>query len=82
MIFIRVGDARGLLLNEVDSLMNGLRKEIARKHTRYITRYADSAPYFRVRCDAMEGRRYSDFDIKKVTLWNGFLDLVFILKSR
>lgn len=56
---------QGLLLNEVDSWMTGVNKNIAGKQTRSVTRYAGSAPGFRARCDAVKERGYSDFEIRK-----------------
>lgn len=56
---------KGLLANDVDSWMTGVNKNVAGKQKRSMTRYNGPAPGYRKRCDAVKGREYADFTIKR-----------------
>jgi cation diffusion facilitator CzcD-associated flavoprotein CzcO len=56
---------KGLLANDVDSWMTGVNKNVATKQKRSMTRYNGPAPGYRKRCDAVKGREYADFTIRR-----------------
>lgn len=57
--------AVGLLINEVDSWMTGVNRNVAGKQKRSIARYNGSAPGYRQRCDDVKAKGYTDFRLVK-----------------
>lgn len=54
----------GLLANEVDSWMTGVNKNLKHKQKRSMTRYNGPAPGYRLKCDEVKARNYSDFVLR------------------
>lgn len=50
----------GLLLNEVDSWMTGVNRNVEGKNVRIVNRYSGSAPDYRAKCDAVTRNNYRD----------------------
>jgi cation diffusion facilitator CzcD-associated flavoprotein CzcO len=50
----------GLLSNEVDSWMTGINRNVEGKNVRIVARYSGSAPAYRVRCDEVAAKGYSE----------------------
>ncbi len=50
----------GLLLNEVDSWMTGINRNVEGKNVRIVNRYSGSAPDYRAKCDAVAQATYKD----------------------
>lgn len=53
--------SKGLLINEVDSWMTGVNKNVEGKQTRIIARYSGRAPEYRRRCRQVAADGYRDF---------------------
>jgi len=53
--------SKGLLMNEVDSWMTGVNKNLQHKQKRSIVRYNGPAPGYRKQCNEVRARGYSDF---------------------
>jgi cation diffusion facilitator CzcD-associated flavoprotein CzcO len=49
---------QGLLMNEIDSWMTGVNRNVEGKHTRKIMRYSGGHPAFREHCDAVAADSY------------------------
>jgi hypothetical protein len=49
---------QGLLMNEIDSWMTGVNRNVAGKQTRKIMRYSGGHPAFRDHCDAVAADGY------------------------
>jgi len=50
----------GLLMNEIDSWMTGVNRNVEGKQTRKIMRYSGGQPTFREHCDAVAAKGYRD----------------------
>jgi cation diffusion facilitator CzcD-associated flavoprotein CzcO len=50
----------GLLMNEIDSWMTGVNRNVEGKQTRKIMRYSGGHPAFREHCDAVAANRYRE----------------------
>jgi hypothetical protein len=48
----------GLLMNEIDSWMTGVNRNVEGKQTRKIMRYSGGHPAFRAHCDAVAAEGY------------------------
>jgi len=57
--------SKGSLMNEVDSWMTGVNKNVKGKTVRSFARYPGSAPGYRRRCAAMKAKGYTDFIFAK-----------------
>ena len=53
----------GLLMNEIDSWMTGVNRNVAGKQTRKIMRYSGGHPAFREHCDAVAGQGYRELSL-------------------
>jgi len=51
----------GLLLNEVDSWMTGVNRNVEGKSVRIVNRYSGSAPDYRAKCDGIAAKGYEGF---------------------
>ena len=52
---------QGLLINEVDSWLTGVNKNVAGKQVRIIARYSGAAPEFRRQCNEVAEGHYETF---------------------